>query len=172
MIPITSPRTHGAADLKKPRELAYKTAANADVVIMEVRSIRRSGNRALITGRIPAASLEGTRGVSDGPISIRARSVGPLYLAQPETSPVLGLLIVHRPVTLISGTAPDDSDWLSVSLEVSAALLPSNLQTLGPVCCAWCNEPIPPKRLRAKPDAALCTPCQTQLERRSHGRNA
>jgi DnaK suppressor protein len=49
---------------------------------------------------------------------------------------------------------------------IEAALIRMEAGDFG--VCEACDEPIPMNRLRAKPDATYCLPCQEMSERRSH----
>jgi formylmethanofuran dehydrogenase subunit E len=70
-------------------------------------------------------------------------------------------LLLHHPVRLTSGQAPDEGDFISVALEVPRSSVPMATGLIGPVCCSHCNEPISEQRLRAVPGVRVCTKCQS-----------
>jgi hypothetical protein len=143
--------------------LALKAAANTGALIMPVRSIRRSESRVLFVGELPLAALDGSLEVSDGPIRVKAQDLGPFYPASAHTD-LVGFLLLHRPVRLISGAVPDSEERVAVAVAGSPELLPPTIPSLGPVCCTRCNKPIPKRRLLAVPGATMCTSCQSEKE--------
>jgi len=51
-----------------------------------------------------------------------------------------------------------------ISKAISQLAEPEQEMDGGVVVCAWCGSPIPPERLKAKPDSAYCVPCKSILE--------
>lgn len=159
------PAFHGS--LETARRRAGVEAANTGGVVLEAHAFEARGNSLTIIGAIPAEAFEARSAAVEGRPKIHSFALGRFHttwraLLEPEDP--IGFLVLQQPVTLIAGSHPDkDTALVATDLKRRFAALPSSF-TLGPRCCADCNEVIPEQRLKAVPGTRTCTRCQNRRE--------
>ncbi len=147
---------------------ASREAADTGGIVLRIKSIRIEPDRLVLIGLVPSDALVFEH-PSELPAHLQTRSIGNLYLTRSGLTPGLGegigYLVLQTPVTL-EGLPPEseDGDSYWVSLAVRRILHDLSPGSIGTVCCARCNRPIPEPRLIAVPNARFCTNCQQKKE--------
>jgi hypothetical protein len=159
------------ASLPAAEQQALREAADTGGIVLRVKSLRIEPHRIVLAGLIPATALAFEH-PSEFPAYLQPRSIGTLHLTETSlnTNPgdEVGYLVLQTPVAaagLLPESEDGDSFWVALAVERTfhTTLKPGSI---GAVCCARCNRPIPQQRLLAVPNTRVCTHCQQKKEKR------
>jgi hypothetical protein len=159
------------ASLQAAEQEALREAADTGGVVLRIKSLRIEPNCLVVVGVIPSTAL-----VFDSSAEVQAhvqpRSTGTLRLtwssllhSRPDDE--IGYFVLQTPVDATE-QVPESEDggnlWVALSIRRSLHTLEAG--SIGAVCCARCNRPIPQQRLLAVPNARVCTNCQQKKEKK------
>jgi hypothetical protein len=158
------------ASLPTAEQQALREAADTGGIVLRVKSLRIEPDCVVLTGVIPSTALV-FQHPSEFPAYLQPRSIGNLHLTwstllQPGADDEIGYLVLQTPVAA-AGQLPEsedgDSCWVALAVERTFHTLKPG--SIGAVCCARCNRPIPQQRLLAVPNTRVCTNCQQKKEK-------
>lgn len=158
------------ASLPAAEQEALLEAADTGGVVLQIKSLRIEPNNLVVAGVIPTTAL-----VFDSSSEVQAhlqpRSIGTMRLTwnsllHPCPDDVIGYLVLQTPVDA-ADQVPESEDggnfWVALSIRRSQHTLEPG--SIGAVCCARCNRPVPQQRLLAVPNTRVCTNCQHKKEK-------
>ena len=168
---LESPLPHKfCSSLAAAQQQASREAADTGGIVLRLKSIRIELYCAVFTGLIPSAALVFEH-PAELPAYVKPRSVGTLHLTWsslfcPSADEDIGYLVLQTPVAA-AGLLPEseDGDNCWVTTAIPRAFHTLKPASIGAVCCARCNRPIPPQRLLAVPHTQVCTHCQQKKEK-------
>lgn len=158
------------ASLPVAEQQALREAADTGGIVLRIKSLRIEPNCVVVTGVIPSTALVFEH-PSEFPGYLQSRSIGNLHLTwssllYPGAAAEIGYLVLQTPVAA-AGQLPEsedgDSCWVALAVERTFHTLKP--ASIGDVCCARCNRPIPHQRLLAVPNTRVCTDCQHKKEK-------
>jgi hypothetical protein len=150
-------------EMAKAHALIDSAAVAANIV--QVVSIESAGADVMLVGRLTSSAIEQGREPRPGRLEVRVRLMNAFYgIHSPGES--VGFLIVQPPITILTGSLPDDEIvQVVLRLPIREALrLNIPVSHRGRVCCRQCNGFIPQERLRAVKNAHFCVKCQQTKE--------
>lgn len=169
---LDTPLVHKfCTSLEAAEQEALREAADTGGVVLRIKSLRIEPGSLVVAGVIPATTLvfESSSAVQ---ARLQPRSIGTMRLTwnsllHPGPDDVIGYLVLQTPVDAadqVSESEDSGNVWVALSIPRSLHTLGSG--SIGAVCCARCNRPIPQQRLLAVPTTRVCTNCQQRQEKK------
>lgn len=126
----------------------------------------------MVAGVIPTTALVFDPSAEFRP-HLQPRSIGTMRLTwnsllhSGPSDDAIGYLVLQTPVDA-ADQVPESEDgenfWAALSIRRTLHTLAPG--SIGAVCCARCNRPIPQQRLLAVPNTGVCTDCQQKKEKK------
>lgn len=167
---LDAPLAHRfCASLEAAEQAALREAADTGGIVLRIKSLRLEPSRLVVTGVIPTSAFV-FEYPSEFPAHLQPRSMGTMRLTRnsllhPGSGEEIGYLVLQTPVAAadhLPQSEDGENSW--VALSIRRALHTLEPSSIGAVCCARCNRPIPQQRLLAVPNTRVCTNCQQKKE--------
>ncbi|MGD0519813.1 MAG: TraR/DksA C4-type zinc finger protein [Terracidiphilus sp.] len=159
------------SSLQAAEQEALREAADTGGIVLRIKSLRIEPNNLVVAGVIPKTALvfESSSVVQ---AHLQPRSMGTMRLTwnsllHPGPDNAIGFLVLQTPVDAadqVSESEDGGNFWVALSIRRSLHTLEPG--SIGAICCARCNRPIPQQRLLAVPNTRVCTNCQQKKEKK------